>query len=100
MKEQKWTQEQIKELILTNDRMVYRSLMMLYSKQTSYEQTRGQTTDRNGVGFNHCDAEIMTSFAKFLEKTGFLTPKQKVIARKKLIKYVKQLTRYANEEVA
>jgi hypothetical protein len=34
--------------------------------------------------------------AEFLARTGFLTPKQRVIVRKKLVKYNKQLVRLAN----
>lgn len=91
-----WTEEEIKNLIQTNDKVLYGALKMLYNEQTADEQDSGETKHNNGVGFNGADSRIMSSFAEFLLKTGFLTGKQKAIARKKLVKYNKQLTRLAN----
>lgn len=92
-----WTEEEIKNLIQTNDKVLYGALRHLYDCQTRDEQSSGTTKEHNNVGFNGVDAPIMSSFAQFLNKTGFLTDKQKVIARKKLVKYNKQLTRLANK---
>lgn len=91
-----WTQEEIKNLVQTNDNMLYRSLKKLYDCQTADEQASGETKEHNGKGFNAFDAEILTSFVNFFNRTGFLTDKQKAIARKKLVKYTKQLTLIAN----
>lgn len=91
-----WTEEEIKSLVQTNDKVLYGALRKLYAQQTADEQKAGETKHHNGVGFNGCDAKIMSSFAEFLERTGFLTPKQKAVARRKLVKYNKQLTRLAN----
>ena len=91
-----WTQEEIKQLIMVNDKMVCKSLIKLYERQTASEQMDGSTTERNGAGFNGVDAPILTSFAEFLKRAGFLTPKQIQVCRKKLIKYTRQLTVIAN----
>ena len=91
-----WTEEEIKSLVQTNDKVLYGALRKLYAQQTADEQEAGETKHHNGVGFNGADARIMSSFAEFLERTGFLTPKQKAVARRKLVKYNKQLTRLAN----
>ena len=91
-----WTEDEIKSLIQTNDKVLYGALKMLYNEQTADEQDSGETRHCNGVGFNGADSRIMSSFAEFLNKTGFLTGKQKAIARKKLVKYNKQLTKLAN----
>lgn len=91
-----WKEEEIKQLIMVNDRMVCKSLIKLYECQTISEQADGTASVRNGAGFNGVDAPIMTSFAEFLNRSGFLTPKQIQICRKKLIKYTRQLTRIAN----
>lgn len=91
-----WTVEEIKELIQNNDKVLYGALKKLYSQQTADEQNTGETIENNGVGFNGADASFLSSTAEFLIKTGFLTDKQKVVVRKKLIKYAKQLTRLAN----
>lgn len=91
-----WTEDEIKELIQTNDIVLYGALKKLYACQTADEQISHETHEVNGMGFNGVDAPILSSMAEFLEKTGFLTPKQKIICRKKLIKYNKQLTKLAN----
>lgn len=91
-----WTETEIKELIQTNDKVLYGALKKLYDCQTADEQAAGQTHEVNHMGFNGVDAPILSSFCEFLNKTGFLTDKQKLLARKKLIKYTKQLTHLAN----
>lgn len=91
-----WTEEEIKNLIQTNDKVLYAAFKKLYACQTDDEQNVGETHHINGVGFNGVDAPILSSMAEFLIKTGFLTPKQKVVVRKKLVKYNKQLTKLAN----
>lgn len=91
-----WTENEIKNLIQTNDKVLYGALKKLYACQTSEEQAWASTHESNGVGFNAIDAEFLTSVANFLIGNGFLTKKQKEITRKKLIKYNKQLTRLAN----
>ena len=95
-----WTEEEIRELVQTlvqtNDKVLYGALRNLYNEQTADEQRAGDTKHNNGVGFNGADARILSSFAEFLKRTGFLTPKQRAVARRKLVKYNKQLTRLAN----
>ena len=91
-----WTEEEIRNLVQTNDKVLYGALRKLYAQQTADEQADGDTIHHNGVGFNGADAKIMSSFAQFLAKTGFLTTKQKAVARRKLVKYNRQLTRLAN----
>lgn len=91
-----WTEEEIRNYIQVNDKVLYGALRKLYNEQTSDEQAAGETKHHNGVGFNGADSKIMSSFAEFLKRTGFLTTKQKAIARKKMVKYTKQLTKLAN----
>lgn len=91
-----WTEEEIRILIQTNDKVLYGALRKLYACQTADEKATGETNVQNGAGFNGVDAPILSSFAQFLEQTGFLTPRQKELCRKKLKKYNRQLTRLAN----
>jgi len=91
-----WTEEEIKNLIQTNDKVLYGALKKLYVQQTANEQVSSETKERNGKGFNSVDAHFLTSVTQFYLRTGYLTAKQKFYARKKLIKYNKQLTRLAN----
>ena len=91
-----WTSEEIRTLIQTNDTVLYGALRKLYDCQTADEVADRTVSHRNGAGFNKIDAGILTSFCEFLNRAGFLTVKQKVIARKKMIKYTRQLTELAN----
>lgn len=91
-----WTEEEIKNLVQTNDKVLYGAIRKLYAEQTADEQRAGETKHHNGVGFNGADSRFMSSIAEFLKRTGFLTDKQKAVARRKLVKYNKQLTRLAN----
>lgn len=91
-----WTEEEIKNFILTRDDQLYKALLRLYERQTEDERTVRATNHQNGIGFNGIDAPILSSFAEFLKKTGFLTPKQKQICRRKIVKYNRQLVEIAN----
>ena len=99
MGQKQWTKEEIKENIVKDDKWMERGLVAIFNKQTADEQSSERTKHHNNVGFNKIDSYIMSSFAKFLITSGFLTPKQKVIARKKLLKYSSQLSRIANGEI-
>lgn len=95
-----WTENEIKTLIQENDKVLYRALKRLYAEQTADEQSSKETTERNGVGFNGADGHFLSSCSEFLIKRGFLSDKQKVIVRRKMVKYTKQLTRLANIGIA
>lgn len=92
-----WTVGEIKGLMERNDQMVCTSLLKVYSLQTDGERVSGQTKEHNNVGFNGVDAGFLSSCAEFLKKSGFLTPKQMPLVRKKMLKYAKQVTWLANE---
>lgn len=94
-----WTREQIIELIDKRDDAVIRGMIRIYELQTEDEQNVEDTMYQNGVGFNGADANIMSSFVTFYKKFGYLSPKQMVIARKKMRKYSRQLVRIANGEI-
>lgn len=91
-----WTEDEIKILVQTNDKVLYGALKRLYAEQTADEQSAGETQHHNGAGFNGADSRFLSSVSEFLLKNGFLTNKQKIVVRKKLVKYNRQLTRLAN----
>ena len=93
-----WTKEEIKNLLETRDDAVVRGLLAIWEKQTKAEQEFGETAEHNNVGFNAIDAKICSSFVRFYNEAGFLTKKQMVIARKKIMKYAGQLKKIANKE--
>ena len=92
----KWTEGEIKGLLLTRTDAVCKALVRLVSFQTADERLVGQTVHHNGAGFNGYDAKLLTSFAEQVEKGRGLSEKQLTIARKRLVKYTRQLADYAN----
>lgn len=104
------TEQQIVDLILTNDKACVSALLQLYKRQTADEQQSEFTKHQNCVGFNAVDAGILSSFAEQARKrrelqkaTGYgarmpdLSRKQMELLRKKLPRYRKQLSRIYDE---
>lgn len=103
--------EAIQKALDTNDAAVVKALRLLFEKQTADEQASHETRWRNGCGFSGVDAEILTSFARQVERWDVtapsarrfafpLSPKQLALARRKLRKYWRQLLPYARERAA
>ena len=99
MTDKVWTKEEIREQLMTNDQWLVRGVIAIFNFQTASEQSSDETNQNNGVGFNGSDAFILSKFAKFAKRTGFLTPKQKAIALKKMPKYAGQLAKIANKKI-
>lgn len=93
------------EKLETNDIWLYRGILAIYDRQTQDEKRVKDTIDRNGVGFNAFDADIMSSFAMVLRErvdAGLpmsLSYNQRKIARRVMLKYAGQLVRIANKEI-
>lgn len=98
------TEQQIVDLILTNDKACVSALLQLYKRQTADEQESEYTKHQNCVGFNAVDAGILSSFAEQARKRRELqkafshgarmpdlSQKQMELLRKKLPRYRKQL---------
>lgn len=83
--------EYVKHKLETDPNWASRAILKLYECQTAAEQSIGNTTENNGVGFNGLDGVILSSFAQQLLKGRTLTAKQLAIAHKKLPKYGKQV---------
>jgi SNF2 family DNA or RNA helicase len=77
-----------------DDEFLVGALLHIYSFQTLDEQATESTRHLNDVGFNALDAGIMSSFAEFYNRTGFLSPKQLNLARRKMKKYTRQMIPY------
>lgn len=68
--------QDIVTLLATNDKAVCRALVVLNERQTADEQISENTKYLNGQGFRPCHARMGSSMVKFLERNGYLTPKQ------------------------
>lgn len=95
-----WDKSSITTLLLTNDKALYRAITVIFDRQTAEEQSSETTSVNNGIGFSGCDAQILSSFAKQIAQRGFLSPKQKEIAVKKMPKYHKQIITLIKEKEA
>lgn len=96
MEQKIWDAKTIKQNLVASDKWAVRGLIAIYDFQTVDERNSNLTVHKNGVGFNGCDSEILTSFAKFYLDRGFLSPKQMTILKKKIQKYSGQLCEIAN----
>jgi hypothetical protein len=92
-----WKKEEIVALLETNNGFLCRSVVKIWNRQTTDEKICKGTSHENGRGFNGTDANILSSYAEFFTTRGYLTEKQLVLARKKMMKYAKQLAIVANE---
>ena len=90
-----YTKELLREKITTDQRWTERAIVALFKAQTPDEQYLGETKENNGVGFNGTDAEFLSSLAGWILQGRSLTPKQLVIAQRKVAKYAGQLARLA-----
>lgn len=108
MKKRVWTVEEIKNKLENADndkggKWLYRAILAIYNNQTKTEQNTHATIENNGIGYNGFDAEIMTSFAKRIISHNkravypqALSPKQRKVARSRIVKYTGQLVAIAN----
>jgi len=90
------TRTNIQVKIQEDDRWLFRAILAIYKRQTVHEQQTDRTVERNGIGFNGVDAPFLSSLACQINCKGYLSMKQKVIARKMMTKYCGQLERIAN----
>ena len=74
-----------------NTEKARRALLLVYSKQTAFEQNSGQTLEYNCEGFTTLDAKILTSIAVFYKNHNFLTPRQDQIVKRLIPKYAGQI---------
>lgn len=88
--QQQW-KEYLQNLVRTNKKALYRSIILIAEYQTPEEKARGETFEHNNVGFGTVDAGMMTSLALRLKNGGELTPKELAMSRNKMPKYWRQL---------
>lgn len=94
----KWTAEEIRFNMETNNKWLIRGLLAIYSCQTADERNDGITKHDNGIGFNGVDSSFLSNMAIFYNKAGYLSPKQLEKTRQRMLKYSKQLATIAAEK--
>lgn len=99
MERTSWKVEEIKAMLETNNSLVERGISLIYQFQTEDEKETQFARHDNGVGFNKFDSEILSSFARQINEGNHLTIKQMAVARKRIMKYAKQLTKISNDKL-
>lgn len=94
IKGEEWTLGKVKELILNKDKALIRAMQRIQSFQTVEELANEETKESNRKGFNTVHAPIIAGMLKFLKEKGYLSPKQKQLARKIMVHYAGQLFKY------
>jgi hypothetical protein len=86
------TVAEIRTNVATKPEWTERALLAIYKNQTPAEQLAHVTVEKNHIGFNGVDAEILSSFAQqMIRYNRHLSEKQLKIAAKKMPKYAQQL---------
>jgi hypothetical protein len=83
--------EFIRNKLSTNDKWAKKALLEIYKRQTPVEQESQQTIVHNDIGFSGVDAELLSSYAKQLEASQWLSSKQMLWLKKKIVKYWRQI---------
>lgn len=83
--------EYLQNLLKTNDKALYRAIVLISDYQTPEEKALGVTIDSNKRGFGTVDAKFLTSMALKIKGGVPLTEKEKAICRNKMPKYWHQL---------
>ena len=99
MKNDKYTKEQIGEMLFKSDANLINGLLRIYSHQTADEQHVKDVKYHNSKGFRPADARILSGMAEFYKKNGYLSPKQTSLVKVRMRKYVGQLTKFANGHI-
>jgi type IV secretory pathway component VirB8 len=93
----KWTEQSIIELLNSSDKAVTRAVIAIYKRQTEDEKVTHDTKHTNGIGFNSADARLLSYCAQYAQKNNCdLSGKYLTTARKRIVKYRKQLLQIAN----
>jgi hypothetical protein len=91
-----WLTDEIRSKIETDQPWLERALLALYARQTRDEQDSEETLLLNNVGFTGADAPFLTYCAKWVESGKHLSGRFLDDVRRRMVKYVGQLTRIAN----
>lgn len=88
---QKQWEDYLKNLVKTNDRALFKAIILIYDMQTNEEKSIGSSVEENNVGFSKVDAYEMGIIAKKIKRGDPLTKGEIAKSRNKMPKYWKQL---------
>jgi len=94
-----WTEAEVRNNLLTNDKWVIRGAIALFNKQTESEKAAETTNEKNHVGLSAADAHYVCWVVKNLFSQDKFPAKSISKVRAKIIKYSGQLARIANGQI-
>ena len=95
-----WTKEQIGERIEGSNKWLERGVLAIYDRQTRDEKSVKDTKYLNGMGFSAFDVQYLSYVAEYLKSGRHLSGQYVEKTRKRMKRYVGQLTKIANGELA
>lgn len=95
---QKQWKEYLQNLIRTNDRALFKAILLIDNRQTPREKLMGVTIENNSRGFSASDAPFLTSVASYIRTGRELSPKMIAISRNMMTHYWKQLYEISREK--
>jgi len=95
-----WTRTEIDGMLRGNPKAVERAMIVLFNRQTTDEQSAGNTKHSNGRGFAAYAANKGTYYANWVLKGRSLSRQHLANARKIALKHSRQLVEEANSKVS
>jgi len=93
-----YTKEEIQTNLRTNQKWIERTLVVLYQRQTTDEQTTGQTRVFNNVGFNGPDSRYLSYCSRWILRGNHLNQKHLEKCGSRLPKYWRQIQELIKEK--
>lgn len=90
--------EQIKNWLLTNNSALMKAIIIINEYQLPEEQSAKTSLHNNNLGFNKYDAPILMFYADKIKRYKGLYKSEIDEARRRMLKYSKQLTNILNEK--
>lgn len=88
----------LKDLLRTNDKALFKAIVLIYNNQTSEEKDKGESIEDNYIGFSKIDAKEMGDIARKIKDNKELTKGELAKSRNKMQKYWKQLMIISKEQ--
>lgn len=96
----RYSEDEIKEMLLNSQHAVERGLVAIWKRQTPAEQISEQTRLLNKVGFSAFHAKRGSYYANWINSGKHLSGDHVDKGRKIILHYVSQLTKISNKEIA
>lgn len=95
---QAYTIKQVKDWLYSNNSALMAGILLLYNNQEEDEKQANKSLYHNNKGFNRNDTAKLTEYAHKITKMGGLYTNELIDARRRMVKYSKQICAILNEK--